>query len=68
MMIVGNETVISGDEAEQLDELAIDMSDSPAARQRYIRRLRKLSGCSYATRHMVTSCGGTYTLVVGRPE
>ena len=67
-MRVDTETVISGDEAKQLETLALEMSDSPAARQRYIRRLRKLSGCSYATRHMVTSCGGTYTLVAGRPE
>ena len=67
-MRVDKQTTITADEAEQLETLVIDQIDSPAARKRYLRRLRKLSGCSYATMHMITSCGGTTNLIAGRQE
>ena len=65
-MRVDKQTTITADEAEQLETLFIDQIDSRSARRRYLRRLRKLSGCSYATTHMTTSCGGTTNLIAGR--
>ena len=77
MNIAGQQTIDCSD-AEMLSDLCVEGAlpgpvynhccrrEWENARKRYLRALRKISGCKYATTHMVTSCGASYTLVYGR--
>lgn len=53
-------------EPEYTENQSGDLVESRNYRRRYLRIIRKYSGCPYVSMHMVTSCSGMYTLVFGR--